>query len=731
MSFQPSETLKSRTYLGLIVAQFLAAFNDQAIHMVAIFYASDMLIRYAGKDVSESTVIAAVSFSFILPFVLFSTLAGMLADKYSKRNILVLWKVAEVLITGLALVGFLLPHLATPNTPDHKTLAVVSALLVVGAVFLMGTHSAFFIPAKYGVMPEILQSTVLSRGNGFLEATSFVANVLGTAFGAFAYGWLHSDLKGQHEIVLGHEWVIGVVLFGLALVGAVASFLIERIPAADPNRPLTWKLWQPLGRNVATMLRSRPLALAVIGIAYFSFLTFYARQTLLYQGEASKDLVEIYDKHFGIPGTAPKPDAPADGEQEKPPELPEDTRKAARLMEELGGAEPYVALLIAFIALGIGLGSPLAGTLSGNKVELGLVPIGTVFIILFTVVLAFMGLRFWGMAATLVLLGISAGFYIVPLYTLLQHRAPKDSKGNLVATSNFVNVVGGTLAILVFWLLTGILQRVQGLTLTKHDVDDHPALLNAYIDQLNAKTHLTLQLFLAASLLTMVMLLILGNQLPDFFVRTFLFLRRLLGRGILSRSSLRVLGLNNLPSDGPVILATNCERPEQCMLVLGAIDRFTRFMLVENSRDVRLPRILRWLTRHINLAYLKPGKINDQVLAETLDKAVVVLQRGEMVGLPADDPGLGLDVDRFLHELRGRINTQVIPVYCGPDQPEAGNNGQPAKPQPFYVIIGRPVPPDITAEGIRQRIHSLGVWIKKLGEDGPAPELTTGKLPDF
>jgi hypothetical protein len=167
------------------------------------------------------------------------------------------------------------------------------------------------------------------------------------------------------------------------------------------------------------------------------------------------------------------------------------------------------------------------------------------------------------------------------------------------------------------------------------------------------------------------------------------------------------------------------------MLVLGAIDRFTRFMLVENSRGVRLPWLLRWLTRHINLAYLKPGKINDQVLAETLGKAVVVLQRGEMVGLPADDPGLGLDVDRFLHELRERINAQVIPVYCGPDQPDAGSNGRPAKPQPFYVIIGRPVPAEITAEGIRQRIHSLGIWIKKLGEGGTAPELTTGKLPDF
>src|SRR5947208_2548065 len=138
MSFQPSDKLLSRTYLGLIISQFLAAFNDQAIHIVAIFYAADMLIGYANVHIGENTVISIVTAAFILPFALFSTLAGMLADRYSKRSILIFWKVAEVAITGLALFGFLLPHLHAFGWVDKATLAVWSACLVASAVFLMG-----------------------------------------------------------------------------------------------------------------------------------------------------------------------------------------------------------------------------------------------------------------------------------------------------------------------------------------------------------------------------------------------------------------------------------------------------------------------------------------------------------------------------------------------------------------------------------------------------------------
>src|SRR3954465_11318605 len=111
--FQPSTTLKSRSFIGLVLSQFLAAFNDQASHIVALFYATDMLVRFAGvPHVDSKTLISIVTACFILPFFFFSPLAGILADKYSKRSIVVSWKMAEIAIMSVGLLGFWLPHAA-------------------------------------------------------------------------------------------------------------------------------------------------------------------------------------------------------------------------------------------------------------------------------------------------------------------------------------------------------------------------------------------------------------------------------------------------------------------------------------------------------------------------------------------------------------------------------------------------------------------------------------------
>src|SRR6185295_2478393 len=119
MAQSPSETLKNRSFLGLLLSQFLAAFNDQATHILAIFFASDLLVRFVGVSwLDDKAVITLVTASFISPFFFFSPIAGVLADKFSKRNIIVFWKIAEVGIMGLALVAFALPHFATAATSE-------------------------------------------------------------------------------------------------------------------------------------------------------------------------------------------------------------------------------------------------------------------------------------------------------------------------------------------------------------------------------------------------------------------------------------------------------------------------------------------------------------------------------------------------------------------------------------------------------------------------------------
>ena len=117
-TFQPADNLRSRTFIGLLIAQFLAAFNDQAIHASAMFFAINH------NTMSEANAITIMPVLFYAPWALFSTYAGYLADKYSKRSIIVFWKLAEVAIMGLALVGFLLPHLHAFAWLSPQALAV-------------------------------------------------------------------------------------------------------------------------------------------------------------------------------------------------------------------------------------------------------------------------------------------------------------------------------------------------------------------------------------------------------------------------------------------------------------------------------------------------------------------------------------------------------------------------------------------------------------------------------
>ena len=207
--YQPASSLANRTYIGLLIAQFLAAFNDQAIHASAMFFAINT------HTLTEASAISLMPILFYAPWAIFCTLAGYMADRFSKRVSLVFWKFAEIAVTALSFLGFWI------GTHGHPH---IGSWIVLSTVFLMGTHSAFFVPAKYGVMPEILRPHLLSRGNGLLESLSFLAVILGTVAGGVL-----------SFLFLRHEYVIGAILFGLAVIGAVASLLIHRMPAANPS----------------------------------------------------------------------------------------------------------------------------------------------------------------------------------------------------------------------------------------------------------------------------------------------------------------------------------------------------------------------------------------------------------------------------------------------------------------------------------------------------------------
>lgn len=682
--FQPADHLHSRTFIGLLIAQFLAAFNDQAIHAAAMFYAINTL------TMSETQAITWMPILFYAPWAIFCTLAGYLADKYTKRNSLVAWKFAEIPITLLALAGFYVGYSETGGYSPHASTA---AWMVLATVFLMGMHSAFFVPAKYGVMPEILTPRMLSRGNGLLESLSFLAIILGTVAG----GILSTVFRGQ-------EYVIGIVLVVLACIGSLASLLIRRMPAASPDRPFPPYLYGPLYANMKALLSSRPLAFAVVGIAFFTFIVAFMRATVYMHGQTQVPM----------------------------------------------WSEATTSEIVGLVALGIGLGSPLVGYLSGGKVELGLIPIGAAGMILATAGAA-LALNFVpGLIACIIIIGFSTGFYLVPLFTLLQHRAPKASKGDSIATSNFINVTGAILASIVLGTVgfvatrTGLAPQVDQKDYTQpstlaadpimlHGRPHRIALVGGEVIEDNDgtteidpfrevfkageevqvstyklgeglhykfrsvgtapvpeydKRNLPALLFLFASGLTLVTLLILWGQLSDLFYRTALWFR---WRG---KSRIETAGSNHVPSYGPALLATDAPTETRSLQVLSCVDRLGRYLRVDGNRET-----VKDGARALIVVDEANAPTTNWSAAE--EKADWTLERGEVVGLPLLNHGAIDYVANVYRAVQTRRPVVVVPVHVEAHQ----EDGSPI--ETVYVVFGDPLPATATVEEVQAAIKNL------------------------
>ncbi len=712
MHWETSKTLASRSYVGLVLSQFLAAFNDQAIHFVAIFYASDMLVRYAHvPGVDQKLVLALVTACFISPFFLFSPLAGILADKFSKRTTIVFWKVAEVSITCLALIAFLLPHTIDVKWAPPETIATISAVILIVCVFLMGTHSAFFVPAKYGIMPEILHASVLSRGNGLLEGTSFVSQILGTSFGGWLYTSVKSKIDFDGELHPGHEWIIGAVLLALALVGVVFSLLVERIPAAAPTKRLTLNPFAPMVANFRILGRSRSLVLATIGIAFFTFMTLYMRQSLIFEGETSKELQQMQARL----GEVQRRDAARSdlqnttngADEELAADGVETDGVGTSLVEPLAGSdhtfskaqqsEARIAILVALIGLGVGIGCSLAGQVSGNRLELGLVPVGGFSLVVFTLVLAGVVGQEVATIITLIAIGVAAGLYIVPMYTLLQHRAPKESKGSMVATSNFLNVTGGLVAVIVFYFVTFGLQVVFGLSLTGADAESSESALVGYIDQLYTAQRIPVMLFISASFITALVLVLLCWQRPDFLLRALSWFR------VGARRRLKAINANHLPANGPLIVATNCQQMEQWMHLVAVLDRFTRF--VPDAATPQQDALLATVSRRLGVS-LEAAAADETSHDYLVARGVATLAQGDLLAIPIANGKVESAAAELLRETLAEWPVDILPVYCG-EYPAQPPGTRPISGR-MSVVVGELLPPESSVEDIQNAIARLG-----------------------
>lgn len=233
---------RERRFWPLFVVQFGGAFNDNLMKTAIV-----VLIAYGLWDVSPLTPGALVALAaglFILPFVLFCPLAGDLTDKYSKNSIIRAVKIAEIAIVLLAIPAFYFQ-------------SVVMAFVVLLA---LGTHSAFFSPAKFAILPQHLDENELIAGNGLVSTGTYVAILGGTLIGALLA-----------LAPMGLSIICGLLIL-FALLGFGASFLIPPAPPLHPDLPI---VYNPL-RGIAKMLkhaRSQQAGVltAILGVSWFYF----------------------------------------------------------------------------------------------------------------------------------------------------------------------------------------------------------------------------------------------------------------------------------------------------------------------------------------------------------------------------------------------------------------------------------------------------------------------------
>jgi MFS family permease len=380
----------NRSFIGLSITQFLGAFNDNLYKQIILLLAVPLAItaqETAGDSKQADDVQGWATLIFALPFVLFSGYAGFLSDKYSKRTVIVLAKFAEIVVMAMGALAFL----------AYDQLGMAGTWTV---LFLMATHSAFFGPGKYGILPELFPKRQLANANGVILMTTFLAIILGTLAAGAIFDMLSTEGKNGYAQAQP-LWRGSVACMLIAIVGVMTSLLIRKTPPAQPNAVLTPDALA-VDRNVAaTLFKDGPLLRALLVSCVFWLISGICVPVINRVGQ----LLEV--------------------------------------------TKFQTSILVAAIALGIMLGSIIAivrqSTQSTNARQ-------QVFIGLWGMTLA-LGLLsiwnkelpmfgFWTIFAILLILGIFVATYAIPLQVFLQDRPPDALKGRMIATMNQANFIG-------------------------------------------------------------------------------------------------------------------------------------------------------------------------------------------------------------------------------------------------------------------------------------------------
>lgn len=367
---------------------------------------------------------------------------GALNDNIFKTSLLVLISMTFAVqypdkanvLNNIAAAAFIFPFFLFAATagqladkyPKHRIIQIIKfaeviiALLIgVGfyldhfpfllfVLFLLGTQAAFFSPVKYSILPQYLSDDELTGGNGLVQMGTFVAILMGTILGGLLISHEHWG-----------EWLISITTLCCALAGFGLSLLIP--PAITQNRTPDLKInWEPFSQTYRTLtssIKNLQLFTAMVGISWFWF-----------YGSVLLTQIPNYTKLV------------------------------------LNGGPAVMTSLLTVVSFGIGIGSLLCEKLSGHKEEIGLVPLGAIGLTLFAADLSFAH-AYWRVLSDLFFVGLFGGFYIVPLYVMLQTRSPIEKRSQVVAANNIMNALFMTFASVVAIVLLKIGLTIQQLFL--------------------------------------------------------------------------------------------------------------------------------------------------------------------------------------------------------------------------------------------------------------------------
>lgn len=529
---QKKPLIFSPNYWPIFWTQFWGAMNDNVFKNAMVILIAFKAYSLLGLGVEQ--MVALCGGLFILPFFLFSALAGQYSDKFSKSKLVIFTKYLEVAVMILGAVGFLMSSIG----------------LMFVALFLMGLQSTIFGPAKYSILPELIDESSLVQGNALVEMGTFLAILIGTILGGVLIG------KENGQVY------VSVSIIVVSVIGLVCSLRIPKLSAVAPELKIDYNLFRSTVDVLKISRKTKSVFISILGISWFWFF-----------GATLLSIFPLYVK------------------------------------DVLHANESVVTLFLAIFSIGVAIGSIICERCSHERVELGLVPFGSIGLSGFVLHLYLIGApyvatgellglstfldqpRTYHILASLTGLSIMSGFFIVPLYTFIQIRSERETRSRVIAANNILNalfMVGAALMLMVLFAL--------GLT--------------------------TIHVFLILFVLNTLVSVYIYTVIPEFLWR---FLCVILSKMIYR---LQVDGHEHIPQEGPAVLICNHVSFVDWLIISACVKRPVRFVM--HHSFMRNP-VLAFFFRGAKVIPIAGAKEDPDLMEKAFDSIAATLQDQEMI----------------------------------------------------------------------------------------------------